>query len=79
MIRLKKIKVDDNPFPRDQNMVDARLIKEKAKVLTSTKSREAGTVDLEMQISADEYKEIRRRRDKQKRGSVTCSHWLCIN
>ena len=47
-------------------MVDARLLKGKTKVLTSTKSREAGTVDPEMQISADEYREIRRRRDKQK-------------
>ena len=58
----RKIKVDD----KDQNMVDARLLKGKTKVLTSTKSREAGTVDPERQISADEYREIRRRRDKQK-------------
>jgi len=50
----------------DQNMVDARLLKGKTKVLTSTKSRETRTVDPEMQISADEYREIRRRRDKQK-------------
>ena len=62
----RKIKVDDNRFPRDQNMVDARLLKGKAKVLTSTRVKEIGTVDLEMQISADEYREIRRRRDKQK-------------
>ena len=47
-------------------MVDARLLKGKTKVLTSTKSREDGTVDPERQISADEYKEIKRRRDKQK-------------
>ena len=47
-------------------MVDARLLKGKTKVLTSTKSREAGTVDPERQISADEYREIRRHRDKQK-------------
>ena len=47
-------------------MVDARLIKGKAKVLTSTKSREAGTVNPKMQISADEYREIRRCRAKQK-------------
>ena len=47
-------------------MVDARLLKGKTKVLTSTKSREAGTVDPEMQIPADEYREIRRRHDKQK-------------
>ena len=46
-------------------MVDARLIK-KTKVLTSTKSREAGTVDPKMQISADEYREIKRRHDEQK-------------
>ena len=47
-------------------MVDARLIKGKTKVLTSTKSKEAGTVDPERQISADEYREIKRCRDKQK-------------
>ena len=47
-------------------MVDARPIKRKTKVLTSSKSREAGTVDPERQISADEYREIKRRRDKQK-------------
>ena len=60
------MKVDDNPFSRDQNMVDARLLKGKTKVLTSTRSRENGTVNPEMQISADEYREIRRRRDQQK-------------
>ena len=60
------MKVDDNPFPGDQNMVDARLLKEKTKVLTSTKLREARIVDPEMQISTDEYREIRRCRDKQK-------------
>ena len=52
--------------PRDQNMVDAGLLKRKTKVLTSTKSREAGTVDPKMQISADEYREIRKYRDEQK-------------
>ena len=62
----RKMKVDNNPFLGDQNMVDARLLKGKTKILTSTKSREARTVDPEMQISADEYREIRRRRDKQK-------------
>ena len=60
------MKVDDNPFPGDQNMVDAGLFKGKTKVLTSTKSKEAGTVNPKMQISADEYREIRRRRAKQK-------------
>ena len=56
----QNMKVDDNPFPRDQNMVDARLLKEKTKVLTSIRSKETGTVDSEM------YREIRRRRDQQK-------------
>ena len=60
------MKVDDNPFPEDQNMVDARLHKGKTKILTSTKSREAGTVDPKIQISADEYREIKRRHDEQK-------------
>ena len=60
------MKVDDNPFPRDRNMVDARLLKGKTKVLTSVRSKETGTVDPEMQILADEYREIRRRRDQQK-------------
>jgi hypothetical protein len=54
------MKIDDNPFPRDQNMVDARLLKGKTKVLTSTKSREARIVNPKMQISADEYIEIRK-------------------
>ena len=39
-------------------MVDARLLKGKTKVLTSTRSRETRTVDPEMQISADEYREL---------------------
>ena len=47
-------------------MVDAGLLKRKTKVLTSTKSREARTVDPKMQISADEYREIRRHRVEQK-------------
>ena len=60
------MKVDDNLFLRDQNMVDARLLKGKTKVLTSTKSKKAGTVDPKMQISADKYREIRRRHAEQK-------------
>ena len=61
-----KIKVDDNPFSKDQNMVDAKLFKGKAKVLISARARETGTVDPKMQISADEYREIKMRRDQQK-------------
>ena len=60
------MKVNDNPFPRDQNMVGAELLKGKTKGLTSTKAKETGTINPEMQISADECREIRRRRDKQK-------------
>ena len=60
------MKVDDNPFPRDQNMVDVKLLKGKTKVLTSTRARESGTIDPKMQILADEYREIKRRRDQQK-------------
>ena len=47
-------------------MVDARLLKGKTKVLTSTKSKEARMVDPKMQISSDEYREIRIRRAEQK-------------
>ena len=60
------MKVDDNPFPGDQNMVDVGLLEGKTKVLTSTKSKEAGTVDPKMQILVDEYREIKRHRDEQK-------------
>ena len=35
----RKMKVDDNPFLGDQNMVDARLVKGKTKVLTSTNQK----------------------------------------
>ena len=47
-------------------MVDARFLKGKTKVLTSTRAKETGIVDLEMQISADEYREIKRRHDQHK-------------
>ena len=46
-------------------MVDVGIFKGKTKVLTSAKSREARTVDPKMQISADEYREIRKCRDQQ--------------
>ena len=47
-------------------MVDARLLKGKTKVLTSTRAKETRTVDPEMQISADQYRKIKRRHDRQK-------------
>ena len=58
------MKDDDNPSPRDQNIVDARLLKGKTKVLTSIRSKETRIVDPKMQISADEYRDVRRRRDQ---------------
>ena len=60
------MKVDDNPLLGEQNMVDAGLLKGKTKVLTSTKSKKARTVNSKMQISAGEYREIRRHRAEQK-------------
>ena len=47
-------------------MVDAKLLRGKTKVLTSTRAKETRTVDPEIQISADEYIEIKKRRDQQK-------------
>ena len=47
-------------------MVDARLLRGKTKVLTSTRAKETKTVDPKMQILADEYREIRRCCDQQK-------------
>ena len=47
-------------------MVDAGLFKGKTKILTSTKSKEGRIVDPKMQISADEYREIRKCRAEQK-------------
>ena len=63
---LDPLTITDNPFPVDQNMVDVGLFKGKTKVLTSAKSRKDGTVDPKMQILANEYREIRKRRDQQK-------------
>ena len=62
----QKMKVDDNPFLEDQNMIDVEIFKGKTKVLTLARSKEAGTVDPKMQILADEYREIRKHRDQQK-------------
>ena len=47
-------------------MVDVKFLKGKTKVLISTKAKETETVDPEMQISADKYREIKRHRDQQK-------------
>ena len=58
------MKVGDNPFLGDQNMVDVGIFKGKTKVLTSAKLREVETVDPKMQISVYEYREIRKRRNQ---------------
>ena len=60
------MKVDDNPFSKDQNMVDAKLLKGKTKVLMSIRAKETRTVDPDMQILANEYREIKRHLDRQK-------------
>ena len=60
------MKVDDNPFLGDQNMVDVGIFKGKTKVLTLAKSRKDGTVDPKMQISANDYREIKKCHDQQK-------------
>ena len=60
----RKMKVDDNPFLGDQNMVDVGIFKGKTKVLTLAKSRKDGTVDPKMQISADEYREVKKCRNQ---------------
>ena len=72
------MKVDDNPFPKDQNMVDAKLFKGKIKVLTSAKARKTRTIDPDMQISADEYREIKRHRDQQKSRHGRDMYSVCL-
>ena len=42
------MKIDDNPFPRDQNMVDAKLLRGKTKVLTSTRAKGTRNIDPKM-------------------------------
>ena len=42
------MKADDNPFPKDQNMVDAKMLKGKTKVPMPTRAKETGIVDPEM-------------------------------
>jgi hypothetical protein len=47
-------------------MVEFQLAKGKTNVLTSAKAKEDGPVDPEVQISTNEYKEVRQQRDRQK-------------
>jgi hypothetical protein len=60
------MKIEDNPFPKDQNMVEVKFPKGKAKVLTSARARETGIVDLDMQISAEEFEIMKKRREQKK-------------
>jgi hypothetical protein len=47
-------------------MVVFQLAKGKMKVLTSTKTREDGSVDPKVQILANEYKEAKKQHNQQK-------------
>jgi hypothetical protein len=54
--------IDRHPFS-GVNMVEFQLAKEKTKVMTSAKAKEDGTIDLKVQISANEYKEVKQQCD----------------
>ena len=45
-------------------MVDVKLLKGKTKILTSIGAKEAGIINPKMQISTDEYREIKRHSDQ---------------
>lgn len=47
-------------------MVEFKFSKGKAKVLISTKAKEAGTVDPNAQMMTNEYREAKQRHDRQK-------------
>jgi hypothetical protein len=47
-------------------MVEFQLAKGKTKVLTSTKAKEHSSVDPKVQISANEYKEVKQQHNQQK-------------
>ena len=57
--------IDKHPF-LGVHMVEFQLAKGKTKVLTLAKAKEDGSVDLEVQILANEYKKTKQRRDQQK-------------
>ena len=54
--------IDKHPF-LGVHMVEFQLAKGKTKVLTSAKAKEDGSVNPEVQISANEYKKTKQRRD----------------
>jgi hypothetical protein len=47
-------------------MVEAKMFKGKAKVLTSARAREARIIDPDVQISAEEYAVIKKHREQKK-------------
>jgi len=61
------------------------MMKGKAKVLTSTRARESGAVDPKVQLSADEFKEVRRHRavresrcEQGENSKSSTNNWPCI-
>lgn len=54
-----KMKVDENPFPTAA-MAGVVLPKGKARVLTSERAKQSGSVDHSLQITAEEYREFKR-------------------
>ena len=55
--------IEDHPFP--QNMISATLSAGKVKVLTFEKAKKSGAVDPELQMTAEVYREVQRRRYQQ--------------
>jgi len=60
----KTMGMEDHPFP--QNMVAVLMPKGKIRVLTSNKAKETVTVDPGLQMTAEEYQEVKARCDRQK-------------
>jgi hypothetical protein len=58
----KKMHIDENPFP--QSMVAIALPRGNIRILTLEKAKVVEIVDLESQITAEEYREVRRRRHR---------------
>jgi hypothetical protein len=56
--------IDENSFP--QNMVVVVLPKGKTRVLTSEKAKAARIVNPKLQMTAEDYREVKRRCNRQK-------------
>ena len=57
------MKMDENPFA-NTNTINAVFPKVKAKILTSARAKESGAVDPRLQMTVEEYREIKQRREK---------------